>query len=197
MRCCSSHQPAMIGSIKNVPRPTSPPMSRSFPLLSAAAARTPRIFSGSPTPSSPSCSYPPSTSSSSVGKLYLSSAGSPRRHWYADGADNDIHCLHYSLVWGVTPRSLARSLRLVPGRLQFSSRLSDRFVPVRRDATLVGSGQNCSGNKPLINHTYEACHASAADVGSYYYCGALTTKPSEVKAQKLLAPKRVPVSGHL
>lgn len=38
----------------------------------------------------------------------LSFAGSPRRHWYVDSADNDIHCLHththHCLVWGKTPR---------------------------------------------------------------------------------------------
>ena len=65
-----------------------------------AGARTPRISPLHPQLSPSASSSTSSSSSSLVCKLYLaSSAGSPRRHWYADSADNDIHCLHYSLVW--------------------------------------------------------------------------------------------------
>lgn len=38
----------------------------------------------------------------SIPSSLASSAGSPRRHWYADSADNDIHCLRSSLVWAGT-----------------------------------------------------------------------------------------------
>lgn len=52
-------------------------------LYPSVAARTPRKKAAASLPSS----Y-------SVCKLCLTfSAGSPRRHWYADCADNDIHCL--------------------------------------------------------------------------------------------------------
>lgn len=49
------------------------------------------------------CSNPPwepRRSSSPDCKLFLTScAGSPRQHWYADSADNDIHCLLQSALW--------------------------------------------------------------------------------------------------
>ena len=62
----------------------SPPLSYPF----FAPARTPRIIM--------LLLHPQISPSSS---LQSANCTSPRRHWYADSADNDIHCLHYSLGW--------------------------------------------------------------------------------------------------
>lgn len=78
----------------------------------AAAARTPRMFSGSPPPPP----FPPPPPPPPVQSAHCTSPPPPPpllpRHGgtgMQTGADNDIHCLHYSLVWGVTPRSAGRA----------------------------------------------------------------------------------------
>lgn len=102
-------------------------------------------------------SYNPSSSSSSSPdcKLYLaSSAGSPRRHWYADSADNDIHCLHYSLVWEGTAVERNAHTDLVMTPWGFNYNRSCLYVRHTNTGcrTNIPNGQIAS-NKPLkITH---------------------------------------------
>lgn len=149
-------------------------MSRSLLSTAAAAARTPRIFSGypPPPPTGPPSHSPSPPSSSPVGKLYLtSSAASPRRHWYADGADNDIHCLRYA------QSSLGSHTAVAP-----QPALSDKLVRVwKRTKSLHETGQE------LMART-GACQFENR---RRYYSGVLTPTRAEWKASKRRSPSHL------
>lgn len=157
-------------AIEYVPRPTSPHVSLLAFHCCCCCKDTADILRLPPPPSPSHSPSPPS--SSPVGKLYLtSSAASPRRHWYADGADNDIHCLRYA------QSSLGSHTAVAP-----QPALSDKLVRVwKRTKSLHETGQE------LMART-GACQFENR---RRYYSGVLTPTRAEWKASKRRSPSHL------
>lgn len=105
-------------------------------------ARTPRI-----TPTIPLLLQLQSAASTSPPLL--------ARHWYADSADNDIHCLRYSLLWcgeGTAVGHLCAHADFGEGTVRFKPvAISPLQSPPNTGRTLVTKGQNTCNRCLILN----------------------------------------------
>lgn len=77
------------------------------------------------------------------------------RHWYADSADNDIHCLRYSLLWcgeGTAVGHLCAHADFGEGTVRFKPvAISPLQSPPNTGRTLVTKGQNTCNRCLILN----------------------------------------------